>query len=148
MKDTNAVSKAIMVFQDKILLLKPSDKAKWHLPGGHLVKGENFQQGMMREVYEETGIHINHYLCISTNNNFRLFLCKSNKSSVKLSSEHEKYVWIKPQEALKTIPMTKETYRDISLVVMCIKKFGSFFSQKAIKGDIKELQQDDQDVNS
>ena len=148
MKDINAVSKAIMVYQDKILLLKPTNKAKWHLPGGHLVKGENFQQGMMREVYEETGIHINHYLCISSNNNFRLFLCKSTKSNVKLSTEHEKYIWIKPQEALKTMSMTKETYRDISLVVMCIKKFGSFFSQKTLKGNNKELQQTDGLVNS
>lgn len=133
MKDIDSVSKAIIVYQDKILLLKPSNKAKWHLPGGHLVKGENFQQGMMREVYEETGIHINHYLCISSQRNFKLYLCKAPKSNVVLSSEHEKFVWILPQQALDSVDMTKETRRDIALVVMCIKNFGQFFSQKITK---------------
>jgi len=142
MKDTDSVSKAIIVYQDKILLLKPKNKVKWHLPGGHLVKGENFQQGMMREVYEETGIHINHYICINSQRNFKLFLCKSTKSRVTLSSEHENHAWMLPQQALDTVDMTKETRRDIALVVMCIKNFGAFFSQKLVKP--KQIQLNDE----
>jgi len=148
MKDTNAVSKAIVVHKDKILLLKPVNKSKWHLPGGHLVKGESFQQGMMREVYEETGIHVNHYVCINTQHNFKLFLCKASRGNVKLSNEHEKHAWLSPQQSIKTLDMTKETVRDIQLVIMCIKKFGAFFTQNNVNKTSDELQQEHEQVNT
>ena len=51
---------AVVTFQGKVLLVrinKPKDKSgKWGLPGGKVDKGESLDDGMMREVEEETGI--------------------------------------------------------------------------------------------
>lgn len=51
---------AVVIFQGKVLLVrinKPKDKSgKWGLPGGKVDKGESLEEGMIREVEEETGI--------------------------------------------------------------------------------------------
>lgn len=58
---------SVVVFQNKILLVrinKPKEKSGlWGFPGGKLEKGESLDEGMMRELMEETGIkpHLYHY---------------------------------------------------------------------------------------
>ncbi len=41
-----------------VLLHKREDFRIWALPGGNLEEGETFEQGAIRETYEETGYHI------------------------------------------------------------------------------------------
>lgn len=51
---------AVVTFQGKILLVrinKPKEKnGLWGFPGGKLEKGESLEDGMIRELVEETGI--------------------------------------------------------------------------------------------
>ncbi|MBB5938795.1 NUDIX domain-containing protein [Streptomyces zagrosensis] len=42
--------------QERILLVKPTYKPHWQLPGGAAHKGEEISQAVQREVLEETGI--------------------------------------------------------------------------------------------
>ena len=42
---------------DTILLVKPRQKDTWNLPGGRLLDDETPHQGLVREVWEETGLN-------------------------------------------------------------------------------------------
>ncbi len=47
--------------QNRFLLVqekKPHNYGRWNLPGGHLEHGETIQQGAIREVLEETNLHV------------------------------------------------------------------------------------------
>jgi ADP-ribose pyrophosphatase YjhB (NUDIX family) len=48
----------VLIEQDKILLVnqKVSSDRSWSLPGGRLENGETLEQGVIREVLEETGL--------------------------------------------------------------------------------------------
>lgn len=52
--------KGLVVKDGKILLLKESQvlSGQWELPGGGLDFGEDIEQGLIREVEEETGIKV------------------------------------------------------------------------------------------
>lgn len=54
------VTAGVFVFDDEnnVLLQKRSDNGKWGIPGGFIEFGENVQQAARREVYEETGLHL------------------------------------------------------------------------------------------
>lgn len=47
----------ILIEENKILLVKQKLKNRnWSLPGGRLENGETLEQGILREMYEETGL--------------------------------------------------------------------------------------------
>lgn len=50
----------ILIENDEILLVqqKVSDKRNWSLPGGRVEQGETLQQGLIREMKEETGLDV------------------------------------------------------------------------------------------
>lgn len=43
---------------DRVLVVQRRDNAKWELPGGILELDESIEDGMRREVLEETGVHV------------------------------------------------------------------------------------------
>jgi ADP-ribose pyrophosphatase YjhB (NUDIX family) len=43
---------------ENILLIQRADNGKWAVPGGYMEPGENFSEACAREVFEETGLHI------------------------------------------------------------------------------------------
>jgi 8-oxo-dGTP diphosphatase len=50
---------AVVIDQGKVLLVRRSQaplKGEWSLPGGALELGETLQQGVVREIFEETGL--------------------------------------------------------------------------------------------
>jgi ADP-ribose pyrophosphatase YjhB (NUDIX family) len=49
---------AVIRDQGRILLLRRSDNGKWALPGGAIDPGEHPAQALVREVREETGLHV------------------------------------------------------------------------------------------
>jgi len=113
-EDTKHVSKVIIVYKGKLLLLLPMNKQKWHLPGGHIKRGETSQEGARREVKEETQLLITSFTSVYRLHNFELFLCKTSTNNVKLSSEHRSYKWVTSNEALHKMYITKETERDLT----------------------------------
>lgn len=108
-------TKALIVKDGKILLLREaatyddgSQRGRYHLPGGRVEVGEPFQDALNREIMEETGLtvevgqpffvgewrpeikgEINQIIGI-------FFLCTATSDDVKLSSEHDEFVWIDP----------------------------------------------------
>lgn len=63
LRDTNKIAKVIVVNKcgEVLLLLRKEDQRypkKWDLPGGHLVEGEEWEDGAARETKEETNLNI------------------------------------------------------------------------------------------
>ena len=111
-EDMKRVAKAIMLgdvegFNDgKILLLKRADDHitessphEWDLPGGHIQEGENEKEGLAREIEEETGftpLHVPRWFLLTGHTRF--FLVQDWEGSFRLSSEHQDYEWISPED--------------------------------------------------
>lgn len=56
----HSVSVAGIVFDehDRVLAIRRRDNDQWQPPGGVLELGETFEEGVRREVLEETGTHV------------------------------------------------------------------------------------------
>lgn len=88
-------------------------EGKWHLPGGRLEIGENYQDGLLREVKEETRLEIKIFNPIyvgewrpvikGVQNQIVaiFFYCTTDTDKVILSDEHDAYRWVNPQESKK-----------------------------------------------
>ncbi|MEO7193017.1 MAG: NUDIX domain-containing protein [Vicinamibacterales bacterium] len=56
-----AVGAVVLTIEDEVVLVKrrhPPLAGRWSLPGGVLELGETLEQGVMREVVEETGLRV------------------------------------------------------------------------------------------
>ena len=106
-KDINEVSKILLYADNKILLLQKPNK-RWQLPGGHLKEGESPEQGLRREVKEETGLTDYKAKLVKTFNKNYLYSSKVENTKIKLSSEHISYKWLTPLEASK-LNLTNDT---------------------------------------
>ena len=113
-------------YQDKILLLHRQDfKAegnRWGIPGGKLNSGENIIDLIVREVFEETGLHLDkskvHYIgkvYITVQNfDFEYHMVDylepvTNPGDIKINfKEHKGFTWVTPKEALSMDLMTDE----------------------------------------
>ncbi len=92
--DFNIRVTGILIENEKILLVKQkvNDKRNWSLPGGKLEQGETIEQGIIREMKEETGLDVEIirllYLCdVSASNNTLLhisFLLKRVAGKIEL----------------------------------------------------------------
>ncbi len=88
---------------DEILVLEKD--GKWMLPGGRLDKDELLEEGLRREVEEETGIKdfvIEKVSSVDMSDSGDTYISVSvgrieGKPEVKLSNEHQNYAWIKPE---------------------------------------------------
>lgn len=125
MEDTHQISKAILCYNSRILLLRPKNNIYWHLPGGHLHVNESYIDGLKREIKEETNINISKILEIQNKSNFKLYICMSNTEHVKLSSEHTNFKWVDPL-FLRNFYLTRETLKDIYYTVNNSKSFKQY----------------------
>lgn len=102
---------AEIISDSKILLLKRAKTGLWGFPGGKVKIGESFENGLIREIGEETGIivrkndlrihkAINHLPddkgIIWSVVIFRYYLTK--KVNITVNDEHSKYMWAKTDE--------------------------------------------------
>lgn len=148
--DVKAVSKAIIVdHKNRILLLKPANKARWHLPGGHLKRNERYAVGMRREVLEETGLKIVRSTVTNQSHaGFQLFICKAHHNVVRLSKEHEDYKWVSLSEAIKKIDLTSETLRNLKKLRADIHKYAQFIRPEDIQIKPEQKEKSDEDTEA
>ena len=113
-------TKSFIVFNDKILLIRESNKyfdgtncGRWDFPGGRLKIGEHFEENLAREVKEETGLSVRigcplfvgEWRPVVKMEQWQIvgifFECSVENDCVKLSADHDKFVWIAAEEYKK-----------------------------------------------
>ncbi|MCX5800579.1 MAG: NUDIX domain-containing protein [Candidatus Eisenbacteria bacterium] len=95
----------------RCLLLKRSlssrgSPGRWDLPGGKVDSGESFEQGLLREVAEETGLRVSlqrvlgasEYESPTTRVAYLILEGIVESGEVRLSSEHDEYIWVDPHD--------------------------------------------------
>jgi 8-oxo-dGTP diphosphatase len=98
----------------RCLLLKrsvnnKSNVGKWEFPGGKIDPGEKIEDAMLREVAEETGLKVRLERVAGSAESempavrvaYLIFEGTKEVGQVRLSNEHDDYVWVTPQELLR-----------------------------------------------
>lgn len=57
-KHSVSVAGVVVDDQERILVIRRDDNGRWEPPGGVLELDESFEEGVRREVFEETGAHV------------------------------------------------------------------------------------------
>jgi isopentenyldiphosphate isomerase len=115
--DTAPVITIFIKYEDKILLLKRSDKVltykgKWNTVAGYIDELKSIQEKIKEEVREELGIEENNFSSIFIGESYEFKDEKINKTwivfpvlvelknepEIKLDWEHTEYKWVKPEE--------------------------------------------------
>ena len=107
MTDLRVAAKALVIKNDKVLILKrkrtSSDaKIEWDIPGGGIEQGESFEQALHRELKEEANISgeiidiIRAWNCLDENKMLYgvTFAVSYISGDITLSEEHENYLWM------------------------------------------------------
>lgn len=95
--------------EGRILVVKRRDNGEWQPPGGVLESDETIEEGLRREIQEETGIevHIDRLTGVYKNMNLGVvalvFLCELSGGTLRTSSETEDVRWMSTQEAESTM---------------------------------------------
>lgn len=94
--DSSKIAKAVLLDGSKVLLLKRSNHiekhpGEWDLPGGHIIEGEDMQDGLQREVWEETRIMIKRPERLYSQGRDTYYKAELSEKKVTLSSEHTDY---------------------------------------------------------
>ena len=102
--------KAMIFYDGRLLLLQKKDKEglhPWEFPGGGVQSGEDFEQALLREVQEETGLNI-HILSVGSIWVYRrdatqqldgiIFIAEALRDTVVISNEHLDFRWVTPAE--------------------------------------------------
>jgi 8-oxo-dGTP diphosphatase len=105
-KPLGVAGKAVIRKDGRFLLVQRSlrshfDPGRWELPGGKIDHGEDLVEAVAREVREEVGLEIEVGRPFKTWHFFKdpfwvtgvTFLCDHVGGEVRLSSEHEAFVW-------------------------------------------------------
>ncbi|WP_234376286.1 NUDIX hydrolase [Streptomyces sp. CB01201] len=88
----------------RLLAIRRADKGTWELPGGVLELDETPEASVAREVFEETGIHVEvNQLTGVYNNTTRgivalVFRCKPSGGTERTSSESTAVDWLTSEE--------------------------------------------------
>jgi ADP-ribose pyrophosphatase YjhB (NUDIX family) len=93
-----------------ILAIKRADDGRWVPPGGVLELDESPQDGVVREIYEETGIKVHPIRLTGVYKNMRLgvvslaFRCEVIGGEMHTSSESTHVEWISVSDAVTSMP--------------------------------------------
>lgn len=99
-----SVAGIIIDGEGRILVVKRRDNGEWQPPGGVLELDETIEEGLRREIQEETGIeiHIDHLTGVYKNMRLGVialvFRCGPSGGPLRTSSETEEVRWMSAQE--------------------------------------------------
>lgn len=109
----------VLIIRESAQYTDGTNVGKWDVPGGRLHVGEYWQDGLEREVLEETGLCIQNILPLSVQE-WRpvihgeelqivavFFSAVSTLTNITLSTDHDEYRWIDPHDYQK-YTLTKE----------------------------------------
>jgi len=121
-EDSLFVCKGFILDEEgKVLLVKRAKNAdsfpgKWDLPGGHIHKGESKEDGLSREILEETGITIENPVSLEYNSipNQFFFVIEQWDGEVQLSFEHDDFAWVDLKTELDDYPCGPNYYKVLS----------------------------------
>ena len=139
------VAMGAIVESDKgVLVLKRSPEKDfapdtWEVVTGRLDMGENPEEGIIREIVEETGIQAELIMPVYTSFFYRGseeypmvfidFWCRYLEGDVKLSWEHSEYEWVSLRDALRN-PDLKPFHTSFSRILELRSHLPSDFSFK------------------
>lgn len=124
-------TKAFIVHDGKILLLRESTQyqegsnaGRYDIPGGRVQPGERFDEGLAREIFEETGLttrigkpfFVNEWRPTVKGEPWQIvgifFECQAATDNVVLSEDHDDFLWIEPTSLneLNTIPNLRPAF--------------------------------------
>jgi 8-oxo-dGTP diphosphatase len=112
-----AATKAFIVHEGKVLLLREAGKyedgtnvGRYDVPGGRVEPGQRFDESLLREINEETGLtvevgrpfFVNEWRPVVRGEQWQIigtfFECIAKDEKVVLSKDHDEYVWIDPKD--------------------------------------------------
>lgn len=110
-------TKAFITYNGKVLVVRESSAykdgsnvGKYDVIGGRLEPGQHFNDSLMREVQEETGLTItvgkpffvNEWRPVVKGEHWQIvgifFACEASTNHVTLSADHDDYKWIDPKD--------------------------------------------------
>ena len=122
MNYTHFVSVAGLVSNDngEILLIN-SPRRGWEYPGGMVEPGETFQDALIREIKEETGVDVEIIGFIGLCKNVEKdvvnidFSCRYLSGELTTSSESSEVMWVRKEDALDmvTFPLTRKRLQNM-----------------------------------
>ncbi len=101
----------------------PSHALEWDLPGGELEYGENPLQGIVREVLEETGLHVGELKPFDVFGHENVvgfwvtiaYSCNAFGEKIALSFEHDDFKWVTIEEFLE-LPAPEKIIRFVKKI--------------------------------
>lgn len=124
MNYTHFVSVAGLVSNgDGEIILINSPRRGWEYPGGMVEPGETFQDALIREIKEETGVDVGITGFIGLCKNVEkdvvniFFSCRYLKGELTTSNESSEVMWVKKEDALDmvTFPLTRKRLQNMLL---------------------------------
>lgn len=110
----HSVSVAGIVFDEhnRVLAIRRRDNDQWQPPGGVLELGETFEEGVQREVLEETGVHVRIERLTGVYKNMTLgvvalvFRCTPINGTPQATDECREVQWLDLTDAVTRMPPT------------------------------------------
>ncbi len=129
MKFSNKAVKGLIISDETILLLKRNKQEKdvenWDIPGGLIEPNENKEDALLREIFEETGLHMKQKAVYLGNWSFfrpkdseiisvetYVFKIEGDKPEIVLSEEHSEFKWVSI-ENIRNFPVKDPSFYEL-----------------------------------
>ena len=124
----------MLILRESIAYAEGTNAGSYDLPGGRLQPGEKFNQALLREVQEETGLsvtighafHVDEWRPVVKGEEWQVigvFIeCQASSKLVKFSIDHDEACWITP-----------EKHGSFKLIDSVHRAFDAYIAQKAPK---------------